>query len=60
MADTRIVFRATELLHDVISSFVELTAGLNILDLQFTEAYLGLYFRTVICTQLRTVFQTLW
>jgi len=60
MVDTRIVFRATELLHDVINSFVELTTGLNVLDLQFTEAYIDLYLRTVNCTQLRTVFQTLW
>jgi hypothetical protein len=37
-------------------SLVELTTGLNILDLQFTEALIGLYFHTVNCTQLQTIF----
>jgi len=51
MADTCIVFRATELLRDVINSFVELTTGLNISDLQFAEACNGLYLHNINYTQ---------
>ena len=53
-ADRCIVFRATELPHDVINSFVEVKTGLNIFDLQFAEAYIGLYFHTVNFTLVST------